>query len=120
VLPSSYSREDAVFNVQRASLLIAALAAGSISAFPAALEDRFHQPYREALVPGLHEILKLRAPGLLGCALSGAGPSILVFFERGYESVCDLVRQIFAARARIGDAVRGHRGAGFEVTEEAE
>jgi hypothetical protein len=43
----------------------------------------------------LHEILKLRAPGLLGCALSGAGPSILVFFERGYESVCDLVRQIF-------------------------
>jgi homoserine kinase len=47
------------------------------------LGSRFHQPYREALVPGLHEILKLRAPGLLGCALSGAGPSILVFFERG-------------------------------------
>jgi homoserine kinase len=59
-LPSSYSREGAVFNVQRASLLIAALAAGSISAFPAALEDCFHQSYREALVPGLHEILKLR------------------------------------------------------------
>ena len=29
-----------------------------------------------------------RAPGLLGCALSGAGPSIMVFLERGYESVC--------------------------------
>jgi homoserine kinase len=95
VLPSGYSRADAVFNVQRASLLIAALATGSTWAFPAALEDRFHQPYRAALVPGLEEILKLRAPGLLGCALSGAGPSILVFFERGYESVCDLVRQIF-------------------------
>jgi homoserine kinase len=95
VLPSGYSRADAVFNVQRASLLIAALATGSTWAFPAALEDRFHQPYRAALVPGLEEILRLRAPGLLGCALSGAGPSILVFFERGYESVCDLVRQIF-------------------------
>jgi len=95
VLPSGYSREDAVFNVQRASLLIAALATGSTWAFPAAMEDRFHQPYRAALVPGLEEILRLRAPGLLGCALSGAGPSILVFFERGYESVCDLVRQIF-------------------------
>jgi homoserine kinase len=95
VLPSGYSRADAVFNVQRASLLIAALATGSTWAFPAALEDRFHQPYRAALVPGLDEILKLRAPGLLGCALSGAGPSILVFFERGYESVCDLVQQIF-------------------------
>jgi len=95
VLPSGYSRADAVFNVQRASLLIAALATGATWAFPAALEDRFHQPYRAPLVPGLEEILKLRAPGLLGCALSGAGPSILVFFERGYEPVCDLVRQIF-------------------------
>jgi homoserine kinase len=95
VLPASYSREDAVFNVQRAALLIAALAAGTVTSFPAALEDRFHQPYRAPLVPGLEQILKLRAPGLLGCALSGAGPSILVLHQYGYESVCDLVRQIF-------------------------
>ena len=52
------------------------------------LEDRLHQPYRARLVPGLEEIVKLRAPGLLGCALSGAGPSVLVFYERGYEPVC--------------------------------
>ncbi len=95
VLPGSYSREDAIFNVQRSALLIAALATGSAHAFPAALEDRLHQPYRLSLVPGLEEILKLRAPGLLGCTLSGAGPSILVFYERGYEPVCDLVRQVF-------------------------
>ena len=85
VLPDCYPRAEAIFNVQRAALLVAALATGSTSAFPAALEDKFHQPYRAALVPGLEDILKLRAPGLLGCALSGAGPSILVFFERGYE-----------------------------------
>jgi homoserine kinase len=95
VLPDTYSRQDAIFNVQRSALLIAALATGSAHAFPTALEDRLHQPYRLALVPGLEEILKLRAPGLLGCALSGAGPSVLVFYERGYESVCDLVRQVF-------------------------
>ncbi len=96
VLPEGYSRQDAVFNVQRVALLVAALATGSSSAFPVALEDRFHHPYRSSLVPGLEEILKLRAPGLLGCALSGAGPSILVFYERGSELVCDLIRQIFA------------------------
>lgn len=96
VLPASYSRADAVFNVQRSALLIAALVTGTTAAFPAALEDRMHQPYRAPLVPGLDEILRLRAPGLLGCALSGAGPSILVFYERGCEQVCDLVRQIFA------------------------
>jgi homoserine kinase len=84
VLPAVYSRADAVFNVQRASLLIAALAAGATWAFPATLEDRLHQPYRAPLVPGLDEIVRLRAPGLLGCTLSGAGPSILVFFERGH------------------------------------
>jgi homoserine kinase len=119
VLPESYSRADAVFNVQRASLLTAALAAGATNAFPAALEDRFHQPYREALVPGLHEILKLRAPGLLGCALSGAGPSILVFFERGYESVCDLVRQIFRLNGHDSETLHSNISpCGFELTEE--
>lgn len=95
VLPETYSRKDAIFNVQRSALLIAALATGAVHAFPAALEDRLHQPYRLHLVPGLEEALKLRAPGLLGCALSGAGPSVLVFYERGYEGVCDLVRQVF-------------------------
>jgi homoserine kinase len=119
VLPSGYSREDAVFNVQRAALLIAALATGTTSVFPAAIEDRFHQPYREALVPGLHEILRLRAPGLLGCALSGAGPSILVFFERGYESVCGLVVQIFRLHGHDAETLNcSIPERGFELTRE--
>ncbi len=100
VLPESYSREDAIFNLQRAALLVAALATGASSAFPAALEDRLHQPHRFALVPGLREITRLRAPGLLGCALSGAGPSILVFYERGHEEVCELARRVFSANGR--------------------
>jgi homoserine kinase len=96
VLPECYSRADTIFNVQRAGLLIAALATGDASAFPTALEDRIHQPFRARLVPGLSEILRLRATGLLGCVLSGAGPGVLVFYERGYDRVCDLVRQVFA------------------------
>jgi len=118
-LPDSYSREDAVFNVQRASLLIAALATGTTSAFPAALEDRIHQPYRAPLVPGLDEILKLRAPGLLGCALSGAGPSVLVFYERGSEQVCDLVRQVFALNDHSAEVLWANIAEhGYELTEE--
>jgi homoserine kinase len=105
VLPDCYPRADAIFNVQRAALLMAAIATGSVSAFPAALEDKFHQPYRAALVPGLDDILKLRAPGMLGCALSGAGPSILVFYERGYEQVCDLVRQVFALHGHASEVL---------------
>ena len=105
VLPSGYSRQDTIHNVQRVALLMAALATGTTSAFPVALEDRLHQPYRSALVPGLAEILRLRAPGLLGCTLSGAGPSVLVFYERGSEQVCDLVRQVFALHQRQAEVV---------------
>ncbi len=119
VLPSSYSREDVIFNVQRAALLIAALATGSTGAFPTALEDRLHQPHRAALVPGLEEILRLRAPGLLGCALSGAGPSVLVFYERGSEAVCDLVRQIFAYHGHCAEVmVTRVAERGYELIEE--
>ena len=100
VLPETYSRADTIFNVQRSALLIAALTRGVTDAFPAALEDRLHQPYRYSLVPGLEEMTRLRAPGLLGCALSGAGPSILVFHERDSAAVCERVREIFAAHGR--------------------
>jgi len=119
VLPSHYSKADAIFNIQRAALLIAALSTGDRRAFPTALEDRLHQPYREALVPGLSEILKLRAPGLLGCALSGAGPSVLVFFEKGAETVSGLVRDIFQAKGQAAEVLPAAIAAsGFTLMEE--
>jgi homoserine kinase len=116
VLPASYSRADAVFNVQRASLLMAALATGNLSAFPVALEDRLHQSYRAPLVPGLEDMIKLRAPGLLGCVLSGAGPSVLVFYERGHEAVAELVRQIFRLHGHNSEALHtGVPAEGYQV-----
>ena len=105
VLPDCYSREDTIFNVQRSALLVAALSTGTTSAFPVAFEDRLHQPYRAALVPGLEDMVRLRAPGLLGCTLSGAGPSVLVFYEKGSEQVCGLVRQIFALHGRQSETL---------------
>lgn len=95
VLPASYSREDVVFNIQRASLLIAALSTGSTESFSAALEDRIHQPYRAPLIPGFSEMIRFKAQGLLGCSLSGAGPSVLVFFERGHEEVTQMFEKAF-------------------------
>lgn len=120
VIPDTYSKADAVFNVQRSALLIVALATGVTDAFPTALEDRMHQPYREPLVPGLKEMGELRAPGLLGCALSGAGPSILVFHERGKESVCELVRAVFKRHGHESEVVcRGIAYQGYTIQTEA-
>jgi homoserine kinase len=95
VLPDCYSREDTIFNLQRATLLVAAFATGAKDVFPDALFDRLHQPYRMHSVPGMQSILELRAPGLLGCAMSGAGPSMLVLYETGRQDVVDLVRKEF-------------------------
>ncbi len=117
VLPDCYSRADATFNIQRAALLIAALATGDASVFPAALDDRLHQPFRSQLVPGLAEILRLRAPGLLGCALSGAGPGVLVFYQTGHDEVCDLVQQVFAMNGCTTEVISaGVSRAGYKLS----
>ncbi len=107
VLPDCYSQSDVVFNIQRTALLVAGLATGDCSAFPTALEDRLHQPFRAQLVPGLNEILRLRKAGLLGCTLSGAGPAVLVFHERGAEGVCEMVRNIFAMNGCTTEVIAG-------------
>jgi homoserine kinase len=45
------------------------------------MRDRIHQPYRAKLIPGLEEILEIQVDGLLGVALSGAGPTVFAFVE---------------------------------------
>jgi homoserine kinase len=79
VLPASLTRADAVFNLQRALLLVHALDHGRYDDLREALRDRWHQPSRIPLVPGLTEALELEAPSILGVCLSGAGPSIVAF-----------------------------------------
>ena len=77
VLPPAIPYKDAVFNLQRAVLLVRALEAGRHDLIKEAVRDRWHQPFRAPLVPALREALALEHPGLLGVFLSGAGPSIL-------------------------------------------
>lgn len=82
VLPTEIPRADAIFNVQRACLLLAALGDGRTDLLAEALQDRLHQPYRAALLPGLAEVLAAaRRPGLLGACLSGSGSSVLCFLD---------------------------------------
>ncbi|HEX4997491.1 MAG TPA: homoserine kinase [Terriglobia bacterium] len=76
VLPASYSRADAVFNLQRSAMTIAAMTTGKWELLREGMRDRIHQPYRAKLIPGLEEILDLDLPGLFGIALSGAGPTV--------------------------------------------
>jgi homoserine kinase len=82
VLPSQYSRADTVSNIQNSMLLLAAFVQGRHDLLAAALQDRIHQPYRAPLCPLLTAIQELTGNhGIAGAALSGAGPSVLVFLD---------------------------------------
>jgi homoserine kinase len=81
VLPQTYKRQDAVYNIQRSALIIGALTTGNWPLLREAMNDRIHQPYRASLIPGFEEILALRTPGMYGIALSGAGPTIFALAE---------------------------------------
>jgi len=96
IIPDTYDRADAVYNVQRAALLGAALASGRVDLLRAAVRDRLHQPYRAAAVPGLEEMLGLEDPSLVAVALSGAGPSVLALVHDEPDRIGRLLAGIFA------------------------
>lgn len=88
VLPEEIKMADAVFNLSRATLLVAALMTGKLDLLSAATKDRWHQPYREHLVPGLRAVIQAALDaGARGVALSGAGPSVIALTDRNPEAV---------------------------------
>jgi homoserine kinase len=105
VLPAAVPRADAVFNVQRVSLLLAALQAGRLDVLDTALDDRLHQPYRLRLFPWMPAVAEAaRAAGALGCVLSGAGPSLLAVVGGDAEAVAHSMEGALAAAGVRGRA----------------
>lgn len=94
-LPTHFSRTDAVFNLQHTLLLVHALQSGDRQILREALRDRWHQPYRRALVPGLDRMLAIDDPDVLGVCLSGSGPSIVVLADRDLPRVAALVHSTY-------------------------
>jgi homoserine kinase len=75
--PTSVPHEDAIFNVSRSALLIAALIQ-SPELLLAATEDKLHQSYRAAAMPETNKLITLLREAGFAAVVSGAGPSILV------------------------------------------
>lgn len=127
-LPTRVTRDEAVFNLSRAALWVAAMATGDLEAIADATEDRLHQPYRSELIPGLSDVFDgARRAGALGVALSGSGPSVAAFCRRERaEAIGDAMAAAFrkvgvtarvfltrpaptGARVRVDDAGRAER-----------
>lgn len=106
VLPREVPREDAIFNVGRAALWMAALHTRQWDWLDLATGDRLHQPYRSKLVHGMDALFDAaRRAGARGVALSGAGPSVIAFADCRAGPIA---RAMQRAAARIGLEGRTH------------
>ena len=97
VLPQTVGFADAIYNVSRSSMLVAAIATGKLELLSLAMADRLHQPYRTSLIPGFDDVAEsaMRA-GALSVALSGAGPSIAAYCTTSTQEVASQMSQAFA------------------------
>ncbi|MEP6478972.1 MAG: homoserine kinase [Rhodoglobus sp.] len=75
--PASVPHADAVFNVSRSALLIAALIQ-SPELLLEATEDKLHQDYRASAMPETNALIQVLRKNGLAAVVSGAGPSLLV------------------------------------------
>ncbi|MFM8005803.1 MAG: homoserine kinase, partial [Dolichospermum sp.] len=74
VLPTEISRNDAIFNISHFGLLLRGLATNREEWLKAALQDKLHQPYRQALIPGYDAVNNAAInAGAYGMVISGAG-----------------------------------------------
>ena len=119
LLPRQVPLSDAVFNLSRSALLVAALSQGRADLLRTALQDRLHQPPRTALFPAMPRLFEaaLEAGALAAC-LSGAGSTILALAtERQAEIGAALASQ--AEREGLHGEVKlaAIRSRGAEIVE---
>jgi homoserine kinase len=83
VLPTEVSRADAIFNTAHLGLLLRGLETGNGQWLKTALQDRLHQPYRKALIPGYDAVnIAAVSAGAYGMVISGAGPTLLALADK--------------------------------------
>ncbi len=105
-LPRRLSREDAVFNVGRAALLVGALAQGRWELLDAATQDRLHQPARAEIFPALPDIFAAaKEAGAHAAYLSGAGSTVAALATGREERIARLMQQAAVARGYSGRAI---------------
>lgn len=101
VLPSDYSRADAIFNAAHLGLLVRALATGDRDWLRCALQDKIHQPYRRSLIRGYEAVQEAALnAGACGMVISGAGPTLLALTD--VTNVDAVVREMAAAWGDFG------------------
>jgi homoserine kinase len=97
-LPASYSKDDVTFNTGRVALLLAALQTGRYELIGEAMQDRLHQPYRQALFPAMLDIINAAiAAGAHGASLSGGGSSLIALASSNFHAILRAMQETASA-----------------------
>ena len=81
-MPKAIPVGDAVVNLGALTLLLQGLRTGNGDLIADGMHDRLHEPYRWRLIKGGDEVKQAAMDaGAWGCAISGAGPSVLALCE---------------------------------------
>jgi homoserine kinase len=120
VLPTQFSRADAIFNTAHLGLLLRGLETGKGEWVKAALQDKLHQPYRQALIPGYDAVNAAAvAAGAYGMVISGAGPTLLALADVAHSQAVELAMVSAWKAAGIDNEVRSlaldTQGATYEI-----
>ena len=103
LLPSHVPHRDAVFNLGRAALLIAAFQTGRLDLLRIATEDRLHQPYRREMFPAMTRLMSAaQQAGALAACLSGAGSALLALARGREEQVAEAFRRAAERSGVVG------------------
>lgn len=116
-LPVSLSRGQAVHNIARAALVVAAITQRRYDLLGTATQDILHQPARATLFPAMLPALEAaRKAGAHGAYLSGGGSTLAAFVTERAESVAGAMREAAAAHG-VGGVTRvvALSGRGAEV-----
>lgn len=94
LIPKHVPLADAVFNLGRTALLVAAFATRDWPLLREAMEDRLHQPARGTAFPALHPTIRAALDaGAHGAALSGAGSTIIAFATERTDQIAEAMRR---------------------------
>lgn len=105
-LPAEISLSEAVFNIGRTALLVAAMATGRLDALRVATDDVLHQPARARIFPALYDVINAAlAAGALSAHLSGAGSAVLALTTVAPDAVAEAMRAAAAERGYPGETI---------------
>ena len=116
-LPVSLTRGQAVHNIARAALVVAAITQRRYDLLATATQDILHQPARATLFPAMNPALTAaRQAGAHGAYLSGGGSTLAAFVTDHAESVAGAMQEAAAAHGIDGvTRVVSLSGRGTEV-----